>query len=72
MQTFVEKLYRRSDTGIWLQHFFSLSFLSSDEVELGFVKLMSIAPPDVTNFNDYILDNYVFEDTKLPKVFCFG
>ncbi|XP_022169254.1 uncharacterized protein LOC111033019 [Myzus persicae] len=41
-------------------------FLSFDEVECGFVELMSIAPPDVTDFSDYILDNYISEDSQFP------
>lgn len=27
---------------------------------------MSIAPPDVTDFTDYILDNYISEDSQFP------
>jgi len=58
----------KTDTGVWLQYFFCLSFLSSNEVEYGFVELMSIAPPDVTDFTDYILDNYVSEDSQFPPL----
>lgn len=52
----------KTDTGVWLHHFFGFSFLLSDEVELGFVELISIAPPDVIEFTDYILDNYIFKN----------
>jgi len=41
-------------------------FLSFDEVECGFVELKSIAPPDVTDFTDYILDNNIYEDSQFP------
>jgi len=44
-----------------------LSFLLSDEVERGFIELMSIAPPDVIEFTDYI-DNYIFDDSQFPPV----
>jgi hypothetical protein len=46
--------------------FFGLSFLSSDEVKFGFFELMSIAPLIVTDFTDYILDNYISEDSQCP------
>ena len=46
--------------------YFGLNFLSSNEVECGFVKLISIAPPDVTDFTNYILDNYISEDSQFP------
>ena len=29
--------------------------------------LMSIAPPNMTDFSDYILDNYISEDSQFPS-----
>jgi hypothetical protein len=43
-----------------------LSFLSSDEVEFSFVEHMSIVPPNVIDFTDYILDNYLSEVSQFP------
>jgi len=51
-----------------ISNFFGLSFLSSDEVECGFVELITIAPPDVTDFADYILDNYIPVDSQFPPL----
>jgi len=56
----------KTETGVWLQYFFGLRFLSFDEVECGFVDLMSIAPPNVTDFTDYILDNYICGYLQFP------
>jgi hypothetical protein len=43
----------------------------SNEVEFGVVELMSIAPPNVTEFTDYIIDNYISEDLQfLPIIWA--
>jgi hypothetical protein len=40
----------------------------SNKVEFGFVELMSIVPSDVTEFTDYIINNYISEDSQFPPL----
>jgi hypothetical protein len=61
LQTFIETLHRG-------YRYWSLTTTLSNEVEFGFVELMSIAPPYVTEFTDYIIDNYIFEDSQFPPL----
>jgi len=39
----------------WLQSFFGLSYLPSNEVNDVFISLMANAPPNVEHFTDYIV-----------------
>ncbi|KAF0717471.1 MULE domain-containing protein, partial [Aphis craccivora] len=41
--------------------------LPSDQIiQYGFTELMSICPTDITDFSDYVLNNYIIEDAKFP------
>jgi hypothetical protein len=68
LQIFVETLHHGYRYWGLTSTFFGLSFLLSNEVEFGLVKLMSIVPPDVREFTDYIIDNYISEDSQFPPI----
>ncbi|XP_022163697.1 uncharacterized protein LOC111029131, partial [Myzus persicae] len=53
----------------WLQSFFALSYLPSNEVNDGFVYLMANAPPNVEHFTDYIVDTFIDENSLFPPHF---
>jgi hypothetical protein len=40
----------------------------SNEVEFGFVEFMSIALPDVTEFTDYMIDNYISKNSQFSLI----
>ncbi|XP_022177387.1 uncharacterized protein LOC111038560 [Myzus persicae] len=56
----------------WLQSFFGLSYLPSNEVNVGFVSLMANAPPNVEHFTDYIVDTFIDENSLFPPHFWAG
>jgi len=50
-----------------LKCFFGLPpLLPSDQIQYGFTELMSICPTDISDFPDYVLNNYIIEDAKFP------
>ena len=56
-----------SEIGKHLRWCFGLSFLDPLEVEDCFVEdLMSEAPAEIHNFCDYLLDNYILNNSKFP------
>lgn len=59
-----------SEIGRWLKHFFGLTFLSPEEVGDSFIEdFMSDKPTGderVDRFVDYLVDNYIEEDSKFP------
>lgn len=57
------------DKSKFLKYFFGLPFLKPEEVDDCFVEdIMSILPHDerITSFTDYILDNYISEESPFP------
>jgi hypothetical protein len=58
---------KQIELGIWVEYFFGLWFLLTDKIEGHFVESMSIAPLYLTSIVDYILDNYIFEDSQCPQ-----
>jgi len=49
-----------------LKCFFGLPLLPSDQIQYGFTELMSICPTDISDFSDYVLNNYIIENAKFP------
>jgi len=49
-----------------LKCFFGFPLLPSDQIQYGFTELMSICPTDISDFSDYVLNNYIIEDAKFP------
>jgi len=41
---------------LWLQSFFGLNYLSSNEVNYGFISFIVIVPSNVEYFTDFIVD----------------
>ncbi|XP_025410710.1 uncharacterized protein LOC112683768 [Sipha flava] len=56
----------------WLQSFFGLSYLPSNEVNDGFISLMANAPPNVEHFTDYIVDTFIDENSLFSPHFWAG
>ncbi|KAL4131826.1 hypothetical protein QTP88_009075 [Uroleucon formosanum] len=56
----------------WLQNFFCLSYLPSNEVNDGFISLMANAPPNVEHFTNYIVDAFIDENSLFPPHFWAG
>ncbi|KAF6199939.1 hypothetical protein GE061_006237 [Apolygus lucorum] len=62
---------KNNEVGEWLKLVFGLPLLPPDQIEDSFVEdLMSVCPsyinPKVTDFCDYLTDNYIFSHAKFP------
>jgi hypothetical protein len=60
---------KSSSVGKWLRHLFGLPFLPPVEVgDMFCLQFMSNKPDhgNVTQFCDYLVDNYIAENSKLP------
>ncbi|XP_060868643.1 uncharacterized protein LOC132943633, partial [Metopolophium dirhodum] len=55
-----------TEIGLWLKYFFGLAFLPPEQVDDGFVELISIAPIDNHTFSDYILEHYINKESQFP------
>lgn len=56
-----------SEAGKWLHWIFGLSLLDAGEVEDAFVEdLMSIQPPNVEDFSNYLVENYIDSSSPFP------
>jgi len=57
----------KTDVYKWLQSFFRLSFISPNEVSIGFVALILDAPVHVAEtFTDYIFETFVDDNSSFP------
>lgn len=56
-----------SEAGKWLHWVFGLSMLDAGQVEDAFVEdLMSIQPPNVEEFSNYLVENYIDSSSSFP------
>lgn len=64
----IEYKNKNSEIGKWLHYVFGLTFLHPDEVENVFLELIAEQPidPRVTEFSDYLVDNYIDSDATFP------
>lgn len=61
---------QKNDLQLWLKSFFGLSFIAPDDVEDGFVELISTCPNIAYGqlFSDYVLETYVEPGCLFPPI----
>lgn len=51
---------------------FDSSYLSSEDVEMAFVSLITIVSPDGLYFSDYVFESFIFSNLNFNLSMCAG